>query len=130
MSKTTITYVPLDGNGQPTGEPVDLTDVLDVQPFAEPIYLTIAAQVEQVLDSLSLERAAAKLDDFHAGPNLFIGDLFQVQDIDQTWHTAAVGPGVLCHANRDVSVQTIQWDYGTDRVDCPEPACRNALGRL
>lgn len=69
-----------------------------------------------------------------------LADLIQVQDTDGTWHAAAVGPGVLCDANRRAAhaqnsgeqydaVTTVQWDIGADLVDCPELACQLAAGR-
>ena len=48
--------------------------------------------------------------------------LFQVQDIDDRWHAAAAGPGVLCQTtSADLAapaVQTVSWDYGTNLVCC------------
>lgn len=50
--------------------------------------------------------------------------LIQVQDVNDGWHAAAVGPGVLCqHATaqqESPGIDTVVWDYGTDRVNCRE----------
>lgn len=48
--------------------------------------------------------------------------LIQVQDVDEVWHAAAVGPGVLCqHAEAQQeapAVQTVAWADGVDAVSC------------
>lgn len=50
----------------------------------------------------------------------------QVRDTAGRWHAAAVGPGVLCQATtaqeETPAVQTVAWEFGTDRVNCPRCA--------
>ena len=49
-------------------------------------------------------------------------ELIQVLDVDDTWHAAAVGHGLLCQqtiADRAApGVQTVQWAEGTELVSC------------
>ena len=58
--------------------------------------------------------------------------LFQVQDVDDRWHAAAVGPGVLCQSTTNdlaaPGVQTVAWDHGTHLVDCSP--CRQQVAEL
>ncbi|GAA1436393.1 hypothetical protein GCM10009616_36050 [Microlunatus lacustris] len=48
--------------------------------------------------------------------------LIQIQDVNDVWHAAAIGPGVLCQRatpqQEAPAVQTVVWDYGTDGVNC------------
>lgn len=112
---------------QTTDQPVDV-NLLTLEDYRQ-----LRAE-DHVLDHLLgvvRQAADAELAAFLASaPMLYPGDLFQVQTVDETWHAAAVGPGVLCGANRDVANSTLAWDYGTDRVDCPAGVCRFANGRL
>lgn len=58
--------------------------------------------------------------------------LIQVQDVDDRWHAAAVGPGVLCQrTTADLAapaVQTVAWADGTELVDCFECIRQMAAG--